>query len=276
MKKWYNNGKIEKCFEENTQPVDFIKGRLPFSASYSINMSKAKKGHKPTFTRKHTKEECKKISKTLSDKGGTPGSWRVGNTPWNKGLDIHDDRIKKATEKYKLTCINKYGVNNYVYSKEFKANISEMLNKQYNTKKKNKSFKLSRPEQELIKFYKNLYGEDDIITQYYDERYPYRCDIYIKSLDKFIEFNGTFTHQNCAFDKNNNEHIKILNDLKQKEISCKTPIPNYYSNVIDTWTRRDVEKLNKALENNLNYEVIYYTRNKSTYFFSNNIIIKYK
>lgn len=274
MKRWYNNGIVERQFEENTQPNGFVRGRMPFSEAYTLNQRKAQMGHKPTFTRKHTEEEKAKISNTLKASGGNSGSFKPGEKPWSYGLtaDI-DERVANMVERCKEGTLKKYGVDNYWKSDEAKEKIPEMLEKQYETKKKNHSFKSSNPEKVLIEYYKSIYG-DDIITQYKDKRYPFRCDIYIKSLDKFIEFNGSFTHQNCAFNKDNPNHILILEELKRKE--KEKPIPNYYTNVIDTWTRRDVEKLQMAQQNNLNYEIIYYTRDKHYYYYSNGITIKYK
>ena len=39
-----------------------------------------------------------------------------------------------------------------------------------------------------------IYGADDVKTEYKEERYPYHCDVYIPSKDLFIELNLFFTH----------------------------------------------------------------------------------
>ena len=97
------------------------------------------------------------------------------------------------------------------------------------------------------------YDKDDIIRQYFDkDRYPYKCDFYIKSEDKFIEVHGNWTHGKHPFDENNKEDIKILELWKEK---AKTS--DFYKNAIYQWTDLDVRKKKTAENNNLNFEAIY-------------------
>ena len=142
--------------------------------------------------------------------------------------------IRKQIEK---TCIKKYGVKNV-------GQLSEIINKIYKTKKKNKTFNTSKLEEQcyldlLTKF-------NDIERQYKCERYPFACDFYIKSLDTFIEIQGTWFHGNHPFNENDKNDLELLNKWKQKT-------SNNYKRAIDTWTIRDVRKRNIAKENNLNY-----------------------
>ena len=66
----------------------------------------------------------------------------------------------------------------------------ELQEKTNKTKKLNHSFNSSKIET----IYKNKliekFGIEDVIYQYMDERYPFNCDFYIKSLDLFIEINS--------------------------------------------------------------------------------------
>lgn len=97
------------------------------------------------------------------------------------------------------------------------------------------------------------FGEADIIRQYFDrERYPYKCDFYIVSEDKFIEINANWTHGGSPFDANDLECINKLSMWRKKAETSR-----YYKNAIYTWIDLDVRKLHAAIENKLNFEFIY-------------------
>ena len=97
------------------------------------------------------------------------------------------------------------------------------------------------------------FSAENVIRQYKEERYPWHCDFYIKSLDLFIEINGNWTHGPHPFDKNNPEDIELLELWKSKD-------SKFYNCAIKTWTDRDIQKRTKAKENNLNYIEIFSTR----------------
>jgi hypothetical protein len=123
---------------------------------------------------------------------------------------------------------------------------------QNSTKKKNGTFRTSRKEASLYEKLKSIYGEADVISQYRDTRYPFNCDFYIKSLDLFIELNAHWTHGDHPFDNKNEEDLQKLVIWQEKAKESK-----FFSNAIETWTKRDVEKLKTLKENNLNYILIY-------------------
>ena len=147
---------------------------------------------------------------------------------------------------------NIYGVKNYFMTKDFSENMSKnkdnINTKRNNTKKKNKSFNKSKIEDEIYEILISKYGTDDIKRQYTDERYPFECDFYIKSLDIFIEFNGMWTHGPHAFNKEFIDDINLLNEWKIKSNNS-----NFYKNAIYNWTVRDVNKRTVARNNNLNF-----------------------
>lgn len=118
------------------------------------------------------------------------------------------------------------------------------VDKNFNTKKKNHTFNTSEIEKELAVKLKELYP--DLKTQYKSDVYPFACDFYIPSLDLYIEYNGTWTHGGHFFDKNNQDDLATLALWESKNTK-------YYNNAINTWTVRDVQKLETALKNNLNY-----------------------
>ena len=113
----------------------------------------------------------------------------------------------------------------------------EVRSKVNNTKKENNSFNISKPEDDYYNDLVNVYGEHDVIRQYSDDRYPFACDFYIKSLDLFIELNKCWTHYNEPFDSNNIKHQEVLKVWEEKAKDS-----DYYKNAIYTWTILDVKK----------------------------------
>ena len=123
---------------------------------------------------------------------------------------MHQTQIKNNLEKYgckyvvqrndvrekiKQTNMRKYGGNGWTCSAEGKKRMSkihlskEIQDKTNNTKKLNHSFNSSKIEERCKKELISKYGEDNVLCQYRDNRYPFNCDFYIKSLDLFIEVN---------------------------------------------------------------------------------------
>lgn len=126
-----------------------------------------------------------------------------------------------------------------------------ILQKNFDSKKKHNSYKQSKPEELLYEYLCNRYGTDDILRQYKSDLYPYNCDFYIKSLDLYIELQGYWSHGYHPFNSNDKNDIERLNKL----ISRKDKFG--YAHAIDVWTVRDVNKRNIAKQNNLNYLEIF-------------------
>lgn len=176
-----------------------------------------------------------------------------------KDYGIKKPQLLCETNKSK-TFMEHYGVNRYSKTKEFKdyitSNSEQIQSRVYNTKKKNHTFKTSKPEDDFYFYLCDKYGVDDVIRQYNkDSRYPFNCDFYIKSKDLFIELNLTWTHGGMPFDENDEECIRKLIIWKEKS---KTS--SYYKNAIDVWTRLDAKKINMASQNGLNYVLFYNKR----------------
>lgn len=131
-------------------------------------------------------------------------------------------------------------------------NKKEILEKAYSTKKVNKSFNSSKPENAYYNYLISKYSENDIIRQYKDERYPHACDFYIKSLDLFIELNIDWTHGGHPFNPENPADINKLAVWQEKAKKSK-----FYQKAIETWTKLDVQKFKDAKYHNLNYKVYY-------------------
>ena len=101
-----------------------------------------------------------------------------------------------------------------------------------------------------------MYGEEQVLRNHKEERYPFYCDFYIKCEDLFIELNAHWTHGGQPYDPNDDFCKTQLAKWQEK---AKTS--QFFANAIDTWTVRDVRKANVAKENNLNYKVIYEIKN---------------
>ena len=151
----------------------------------------------------------------------------------------------------KQTCLEKYGVDNYGKSLKHKTNIStimlsdEMQKHRYSIMSKNNTFNTSKEEDEVYEF---LSQYIDVTRQFNgSSKYPFCCDFYIEDLDMFIECNFHWTHGGHPFDPSSIKDQVKLERWKAKQTK-------YYNNAIKTWTKRDVEKRNKAKEENLNYK----------------------
>ena len=127
--------------------------------------------------------------------------------------------------------------------------FQEKLN---NIKRKNGTFNTSEPEEVYYNSLVQIYGEEDVIRQYSDERYPYSCDFYIKSLDLFIELNLHWTHGDHPYNESDSRDVELKESLAEK---AKTS--EYYRNALYVWTDLDVRKQRIAKENNLNYKAVY-------------------
>ena len=157
----------------------------------------------------------------------------------------NDQNIK---EKKRETCRNKFGYDCYQNSNEFKQMISDIMKtpevqkKRNATLKENGTFNTSKPEQNTFDLLKTKFP--DIMTQYMDDRYPFRCDFYIPSLDLFIECQYSWTHGDHPYNEETDKEKLELWESKNTQ---------YYRNAINTWTKRDTNKRKIAKQNKLNY-----------------------
>lgn len=159
---------------------------------------------------------------------------------------------KNVQSKVEQTNLERYGETSWAKTKKGRGflmsfvNSDEFRHKQYETKKRNKTFNTSKAEKELKTILQKLFP--DLKTQYRSVAYPFACDFYIPSLNLYIEYNGTWTHGGHFFDKNNQDDLSVLELWKSKNTE-------YYNHAIYNWTVRDILKLETAIKNNLNYVV---------------------
>ena len=153
---------------------------------------------------------------------------------------------KAVKEKIKQTNRERYGV-------EYVTQNDEIMQKSIKTRIDNGTMHTSKSEDDLYQYLVVVFGEDDVIRQYYSDIYPFACDFYIKSRNLFIELNGTWTHDGHWFNPNSESDIAQLTYWKEKDTE-------YYSEAIHTWSVADVKKREKAKSENLNYVVFWDTK----------------
>ena len=160
---------------------------------------------------------------------------------------------KEIYDKAEETTYKKYGVYCVFNTKENREKLLSEKTKQkrYETLRRNHTFNTSKIEETIYEKLIDIYSKSDVLREYKDkDRYPYRCDFYIKSLDLFIEVQGYYTHGKEPYDQNSIKHQILVQKYKERYS------PNCQAIVI--WTIKDVEKRNKAKENNLKYLEIFH------------------
>lgn len=97
------------------------------------------------------------------------------------------------------------------------------------------------------------FGMADVFYQYgrhpYDDRYPYNCDFYIKSMDLFIELNIHPSHGGSWYIGTDEDKLRFDHLSKSSNNSA--------AGKLKTWGERDVEKRLCAERNNLKYLVFW-------------------
>ena len=243
--KQYGESQQGKVISEEAK--EKIRKKLTGRKIKAESISKMVQTRKEFGLNKHSEETKQKISQSLL------------------GHKITVEQI----EKQKQTMITRYG--GFIFSKtpteEGIKRISqhnsskEFQEYQRKIKIQNGTINTSKPEIESFKKLQEVFGENNVLRYYCDERYPYECDAYIKNLDLFIEFNYHWTHGKHPFDINNLDDRQTLALWKSKQnlyINDKgKEKKNSYYIAEKVWTIKDVEKLNCFKNNNLNYLIFY-------------------
>lgn len=160
---------------------------------------------------------------------------------------IDDERRAKLN----AGLIRRYGVPYVVLSDEQRT---EAVKKSWMTRRINGTFNTSKPEETLYGLLCDVFGNDDVIKQYHDERYPFSCDFYVRSLDLFIELNAHWSHGKHWFDESNDEDLQKLSRWLSR---AEERGSRYYHAAIHVWTERDPLKKQTAEQNGLNYVVFW-------------------
>lgn len=166
----------------------------------------------------------------------------------------------EVREKTKATNMARYGTPYYWQSEEGRSRLSQLLSqdsvqqKIIETKRRKGTSNSSKPEKEAYALLVERFGEDDVVSQYKsDVRYPFACDLYIKSMDLFIEINASWLHGFHWFDENNSEDLARLQLLVEKSDQGKP----MYARAVYIWTYDDLRKRDVAEKNKLNYLVFW-------------------
>lgn len=286
---WNKNNTYSSCCKEhdreNTIKNMTIKTMVKLGVEYSLQnkdiLKKTQthwKGGTP-FSDSKIKEKARQ---TLLERTGYDNAMKNPET-LKKSMDTRMEiyhSYSPNSEKRKQTMLERYGVE---YSsqrqsfkdlwkdKEFVASVKE---KERNTRDKkwkeylvNSGYKIhfekdslankyfSKTENMVYSYLTEIFNIEDIERQYYSDRYPWKCDFYIKSLDLFIEYQGFKTHGNHPFNKNNPEDVQKLQEMNDllNDISVPNSNKALIKSIINGWTVSDVMKRNKAKENSLNF-----------------------
>ena len=164
------------------------------------------------------------------------------------GKHAHQGCPKCRYVRQRKTNLKRYGVDNPMQNSDFvKAN--------WESKKINGTCGDSKPENKMYEILLERFSKNDVFRNYNkDERYPFACDFYIKSLDLFIELNANWTHGLHWFDSASDADMAKLKlwISRFNETGSRS-----YKSAINTWTVRDPLKRQTAQDNNLNYLVFW-------------------
>lgn len=151
-----------------------------------------------------------------------------------------------ATEGHKAACratnLAKRGV-------EFPTQCPEVRAKAVASKNLRGTFHTSSSEVRLKELLIEVFGEDDVLTQHWDERYPFACDFYIRSRDLFVELNATWTHGGHWYGSGSQDDDVVA--------AWSSKQSDYYDSAVLVWTDSDVRKRAAARRAGLNYVVLW-------------------
>ena len=163
------------------------------------------------------------------------------------GNPMKDPSVVKKQIK---TVLSKYGVTNYFKAEEFKQKLVKDRDiirfKVQSTKRKNGTFNTSQPEEDIYKLLCKSFGKRNVFRQYSSNLYPFCCDFYIPKFDLYIEYNGSWTHGEEAYNCHKKSHKLVVDTWQSKN-------NDYYDLAIKVWTVKDPEKRRIAKQNKLRY-----------------------
>ena len=257
-----SNGCLKRCLSEagihirnKSEATSNQIRRQKEDGTFKSIRDKANKSAKVTWQTKYTAEERSALAKDKWDNMSDESRKRHSINA-STGVKRYYSNLDEETRSTRTSKAS----NNLKRWRETATDEDKKLahEKGFITKKLNGSLNTSKPE---IAFYELLvgrYGEDDIIREYKESRYPYRCDFYIKSKDLFIELQGHQSHGIKPFD---------ITDVECQELLHKWETRNY-TGYISVWTDLDVRKMSHAKKHNLHFLWVYPTLTISNQAFS--------
>lgn len=154
-----------------------------------------------------------------------------------------EEDFKRSAQKARETYLKKTGYDCWMNNPN--VDKTECKRKRYETLRRNKTFNVSKPEQDILSMLQAKFKE--VKTEYTSEEYPFRCDFYIPEINLYIEYQGHWSHGFRPF--NGTEE-----DLKKVEVwKSRATNTNSYNISIRIWTVRDPLKRETARKNGLNW-----------------------
>lgn len=197
--------------------------------------------------------QSRRIHEKTIESGLSKGSYLIGSQKTQEtclkkyGKRNNGDKISKSllarnlsdkiasVKAREITKLSRYGNKNYNnHEKAIKTKIKNHTN----------GASVSKFETKMIEYLRQTYPDYTIFTQYKEDRYPFDCDCYVKDLDLFIEFQGSYYHNKRPFEGTEEdliEYEKLSNSGIQK------------SKIANVWRYKDTEKRKVAKDNNLNF-----------------------
>ncbi len=221
------------------------------------------KGEKnPMFGRKQS-EHCKQKNREIQ-------SGKIRTQKW---IDDWKEKMKKGA-KERGEKISKTFRKKQIEHPEL---IQEWFEKQCCTKDKNGTHNASKAENALYEILKIIYPNTRRNYKK-DKRYPFKCDFYIPELDLFIEYNEYWHHYIEIYNENNENHKRLIDGwikkIEEKRIENPTD-KNQYEVALKVFTKSDPQKLKIAIENHLNYLILWNWKDVEK-FLKNELYIEFK
>ena len=173
----------------------------------------------------------------------------------------YGDENYNNRSKYRQTCLEKYGTEfstqaestkdkaKRTYMKHFGTDhpfkSREIINKGWETRKRNGTCNTSSAEKEILKLLKARFS--NVLPNYKSKLYPFHCDFYVQDLGLYIEYQRHWTHGFKPFEntKEDQERLNIWTERAKNS--------DFYKSAINVWTIRDPLKRETAKNNNLSW-----------------------
>lgn len=250
LKKAYQNEELLKKISEcslraHKNPEIELKRSKSLKATFALPEQKAKRSKNSSISRKQFWSSITKEQKELTCKAMSENKLKIIRNLTEEQRKERHERQSRAVAK---------ALANMPEEQKLK-----IIQKRSETMKKNGTASTSSWEENSFIELCKVFNESDIERQYFDrDRYPFKCDFYIKSLDLFIECHYDYRHcpKYGPFDKNNKEHLAHVEELTRKIDSTKKN--DNYERSIYVWTDLDVRKRQCAEKNKLNWLCFYH------------------
>lgn len=199
-------------------------GRSPAVSAEVVSKLKATVLEKYGVSSVTQVEEIKeKAKKTCLEKYGVPNAAqsaivqakmkRTCQDKYGKDYVLQSEQLR---QKIQSTCVDKYGGKTPLASPDVRDKIAttnlakygsvspfgnkEIRNAIMETRKANNSFPTSKPEQEMVRLLKELYGDENCYPQYILDKISFDCLLVIDGIKIDVEYDGKYWHQNTHHD----------------------------------------------------------------------------